>query len=164
MPFIDTDVTDFYAGLELRYYPLEDLMVSGVYNHVFDNELLVAQLEYLTPVRGLILFAEVAQGQHDYDHAFLGVRLYLGDKKSLKRRHREDDPPSVARRTFYGIGTYGAEYNRNERAYSEEQEIEYTGGSYGVEVTDFQSSVYTSAGTGLELAVLPVSGFAVVEE
>lgn len=140
VPFIDTDVTGLYAGLELRYYPVEDLMVSGGYDHVFDNELLTARLEYLTPVRGMSVFAEFARGEHDYDHALFGLRFYLGDKKSLQRRRREDDPPSAARRTFYAVGTYGAEYNLNEGAYDEAHDIEHTGGRYGGILTMFRPS------------------------
>jgi len=52
VPFIDTDVTDFYAGTEVRCYPLDDLMVSAAWDHVFDNDLLTARFEYLTPIQG----------------------------------------------------------------------------------------------------------------
>jgi hypothetical protein len=134
-PFIDTDVTDFYASLGLRYYPLDDLMLSASYLHVFDNNLVLGGLEYQTPIRGLSLFAEVARGEHGYDHALLGLQIYFGRTKSLVRRHREDDPQNIVQRALYAVGTYGAEFNRRHRKYAQAQGIEYTGGSYGVTLT-----------------------------
>lgn len=50
-------------------------------------------VEYQTPIDGLSLFASLATGQHDYNHAFIGPRFYFGGRhKSLIRRRREDDP------------------------------------------------------------------------
>jgi hypothetical protein len=130
VPFIDTSVTDFYAAAGLRYYLLDDLMFGATCLHLFDNELGVGQIEYQTPILGLSLFAEVAMGEHDYEHALIGAQFYLGSRKSLIRRHREDDPPSIVRQILDGIGLHGAEYNQKGRAYAASQGTQYTG-SYG---------------------------------
>ena len=41
---------------------------------------------------GTSIFAEGRIGEDDYAAVWGGVRLYLGQEKSLIRRHREDDP------------------------------------------------------------------------
>jgi hypothetical protein len=142
-PFIDDDVTDFFAGVGVRYYPLEDLMVSTSYEHVFDNELVLGSLEYQTPVPGLSLFAQVARGENDYDHALFGVVFYFGGpQKSLMLRHRQDDPPSLAQDALHGVGLYGAEYNHRAKQYIREHPASQGtqhGGSYGVIMTMYDS-------------------------
>lgn len=130
-PFIDTDVTDFYGTMGLRYYPWDDLMLAGSYTHVFDNELVLAELEYQTAVDGLTVFAELAAGEHDYDHALFGLRFYFGGPKRLKARHRQDDPPNMASQILRGMGTYGAEYHQRGRAHARAQGTEYDSNGYG---------------------------------
>lgn len=132
VPFIESDPTDFLGSLGLRCYPLDDLMLAGAYVYVFDNSLILGELEYQTPIDGLTLFAEFAGGENDYEHALFGLQFYLGKSKSLIRRHREDDPPSIVQRALYAAGTYGAEYNRKGREYAESQGTQYSGGSYGL--------------------------------
>ena len=131
VPFIDASVTDFYATMGLRYYLWDDLMLSSSYTHVFDNELVQAGLEYQTSIDGLALFAELAAGEHDYDHALFGLRFYFGRPKPLKSRHRRDDPPNIASQILRGIGTYGAEYNQHGRAYAATHGTGQTYTSYG---------------------------------
>ncbi len=130
-PFIDASVTDFYASMGLRYYLWDDLMLSSSYSHIFDNGLVQAELEYQTSIDGLALFAELAAGEHDYDHALLGLRFYFGKAKSLKGRHRRDDPPNIASQIFRGIGTYGAEYNQRGRAHAATHNSGQTYTNYG---------------------------------
>ena len=43
-------------------------------------------------LRGLGLFTDLATGNDGYDQILLGVRYYFGAKKTLIKRHREDDP------------------------------------------------------------------------
>jgi hypothetical protein len=135
-PFIDDNVTDFFASAAVRYYPWDDLMLSAAYLHVFDNELVLGMVEYQTPIHGLTVFAQVAEGEHDYDHAPLGVQFYIGKAKSLIRRHREDDPPNLAPEILNGIGLYGAEFNKRARQYIEDhpavQGGSDNGGGYGL--------------------------------
>ena len=47
-------------------------------------------------VPGLTLFADGRVGEHDYSRVIGGLRLYFGGAKSLKDRHRLDDPGNVA--------------------------------------------------------------------
>jgi hypothetical protein len=150
VPFIDTSVTDFYATAGLRYYLLDDLMFGASYFHLFDNELGVGQIEYQTPIHGLSLFAEVAVGEHDYEHALIGAQFYLGKSKSLIRRHREDEPPSIVRQILNGIGVYGAEYNEEGQEYAGSHHTQYFGG-YG-----FQDTLVSASGA-MNLSAPPAS-------
>lgn len=119
LPFIDTNTTDPYGTAYLSFYPIENLMLSASCTSAFDNDLFQGQIEYQTPINGLSLFAEYAQGDNDYDHGLIGMRFYFGEKKSLKKRHREDDPQNVTKNVFYGIGTYGAEFNKKAEEFVE---------------------------------------------
>ena len=112
LSFIETDETGTYASGQAGYYLLDDLLLSLSYTHALDNGLVQCQIEYQTPLNGMSLFADVAQGNDDYDHALLGIRYYFGKQKSLKLRHRQDDPPNVLHSIMYNIGTYGAEFNK----------------------------------------------------
>ena len=114
-------------------------MLAGSYVYVFDDSLILGELEYQTPIDGLTFFAEFADGENDYGHALFGVQFYLGKSKSLIRRHREDDPPSIVQRALYAVGTYGAEYNKKGNEYVESQGGEYDS-SYGSLTIDMVSS------------------------
>ncbi|MEN6333269.1 MAG: hypothetical protein ABFE01_03355 [Phycisphaerales bacterium] len=155
VPFIDSDPTNFYGSLGLRYYPLDDLMLAGSYVYVFDNSLVLGELEYQTPIHGLTFFAEFAGGENDYEHALFGVQFYLGKSKTLIRRHREDDPPSIVRQALYAVGTYGAEYNKKGRNYADSHDAEYEGG-YGLVVENFYSSGSLVVGSGGAVDMVPV--------
>jgi len=43
-------------------------------------------------VPGLSFFADGEIGEDDYYSALAGIRYYFGPTKSLKNRHRQDDP------------------------------------------------------------------------
>ncbi len=137
-PFIDSDITRAYVGGSLDYYLLDDLRFGVGCDYIFDNTYATGQVEWQTPVPGLSLAAEFVTGEHDYDHALFGLRYYFGaKKKSLKLRHRQDDPANSLQPVLYGIGTYGAEYNQNLQQYIQNNGGSsggYTGGSYGVTV------------------------------
>ncbi len=86
------DVDDSgYASLNLRYYPLDNLMVE-IGGSVADTDDGKAHIgvEYQV-MGGLAVFADLATGEDDYDHIIGGVRYYFGAEKSLVKRHREDD-------------------------------------------------------------------------
>jgi hypothetical protein len=117
LPFIETDETDYYASTKVGFYPIDDLCLSLSYTRVFDNGLVQAQVEYQTPLDGVSLFTDLAQGDNNYDHALVGLRYYFGKEKSLILRHRQDDPPNVLNSILYNIGTYGAEFNRQAEEY-----------------------------------------------
>jgi|GEM_PF-1815848 len=117
VPFIDTDVTKLIGQLTINWYPLNDLRLGGIYNRTFDNDLFKANVEYQIGVPGLAITAEIAIGDHNYEHWLVGVRYYFGAKKALRLRHREDDPQSLMPQILHGLGVYGAEYNRKGNAY-----------------------------------------------
>jgi hypothetical protein len=134
-PFINTRPTDVYATVSLGCYPVDNLMIQAAGSRFFGNNLGELLLEYQTPVNGLSCFANFAKGDHGYDHELFGLRYYFGRKKSLIRRHREDDPPNLLSSVLSGIGTYGAQYNRAMHAYASENpgsSYSPSGGSYGV--------------------------------
>ena len=82
-----------YGALQGRYYFREDLMLSAGLAISDDHERYGLGVEYQTPVDRLSVFASLAAGEDDYDHAFIGLRFYFGGQhKTLIRHHREDDP------------------------------------------------------------------------
>ena len=113
LPFIETDETGYYGTGSLAAYPWDNLLLSASYTRALDNGLGRGQIEYQSPFSGLSIFGDFAMGDHDYNHAMLGVRYYLGKEKTLIQRHREDDPASVMHEMLYTIGIYGAEFNQN---------------------------------------------------
>lgn len=116
-PFIDTDPTDFIGRISADWYPLDNLRIGVSYTTAFDDHLFKGEAEYQTPIRGLAVTAELAAGENGYDHWLLGVRYYFGGNKSLRERHRADDPRTLMPQILHGLGLYGAEFNRKGRAY-----------------------------------------------
>lgn len=116
-PFIDTNPTRFVGQISADYYPLDDFRLGVSYTTAFQNNLVKGEAEYQTPLRGLALTAEVATGDHGYDHWLFGVRYYFGSNKTLRDRQRRDDPRSLMPQITHGLGVYGAEFNRKGRAY-----------------------------------------------
>ena len=116
-PFIDTEPTRFIGRVSADYYLTDDLRVGASYTTAFHDNLYKGQAEYQTTMRGVALTAEVAGGDHGYDHWLVGVTYYFGGNKSLRDRQRRDDPPSMMPQIIHGLGVYGAEYNRKGKAY-----------------------------------------------
>ena len=54
----------------------------------------------------MALFADGGVGEDDYSHLIGGVRIYFGDNKTLKDRHRKDDPSNILS-DFINTGTAG---------------------------------------------------------
>jgi hypothetical protein len=132
LPFIETDETGCYATAGAGFYPIDNLYLSCSYTHALDNGLVQEEIEWQTPMDGLSLFANLAQGENDYDHALAGIRYYFGKQKSLKLRHREDDPPNILSSMMDHIGTYGAEFNQQAGKFLAENNISASGGGgYG---------------------------------
>jgi len=115
-PVMSLDATDYYVGANLGYYPLTNLLVSLSCTRAFDNNMAQLGAEYLTPLKNISLFADIALGDQDYEHALFGIRYYFGGDKGLQQRHREDDPPNMLVGMLHGMGLYGAEYNREAQA------------------------------------------------
>lgn len=123
-PFIDTETSRFYGTGELGYYLLSDLKVSAAYTHAFDNNFLQALVEYQTPVPGLAFYADVAHGEHGYEHALIGLRFYFGKNKSLRLRHRGDDPQNIMPSILYGIRSYDTEYHKRQSDHRQSERIQ----------------------------------------
>ena len=117
-PFFDTDQDDYYVAAEVGFYPIDNLLLSLSHTFAFGNGLTQGKLEYQTPLRGVSLYADFGQGDNNYDHALVGLRYYFGEKdKSLKNRHRQDDPANMLNPILYHIGTSSAEFGNKMEEY-----------------------------------------------
>lgn len=116
--------TDYLAArLYATIYPTDDLMLRLEYQHRFDLNFFIANVEYQTPIRGLALFADGGVGEDDYSHLIGGVRIYFGDNKSLKDRHRKDDPSNILT-DFINTGIAGGSNNSGNPAPTEKPRVE----------------------------------------
>ena len=87
----DVDSTSF-GRAEVSYYPTDNVALVLAGTKADDDDRTSLDIEYQTSVSGLALFASTEMGSDNYDATHAGVRFYFGEDKSLKRRHREDDP------------------------------------------------------------------------
>jgi hypothetical protein len=111
--FIDTDRVEPFGTVYLGIYPLPDLVIRPSFTRKLGNNLVGVEAEYEMPRVNLSVTAESTWGEHDFRQTQFGLRYYFGSKKSLKRRHREDDPVNLVAGSFTSIGTYGAEHIAN---------------------------------------------------
>jgi hypothetical protein len=92
----DTRDRGFYSLADVAYYVTDDLRVALGHRFVVNRNALAAGIEYQLPFDStfaMTLFAEGRFGEDHYRAAWGGIRIYFGDeKKTLIRRHREDDP------------------------------------------------------------------------
>ena len=135
LPFFNTDQTEYYAIADVGFYPTDNLLLSLSHTRAFGNGMTQAQVEYQTPLAGVSLFADVGQGEYNYDHALVGIRYYFGAKeKSLKCRHRQDDPQNMLNAILYNVGTSSAEFgSKMEEFYRRlfDDSLRSGGGSFG---------------------------------
>lgn len=93
---IDKDVDDgAYGSLNLRWYARDNLMLEIGGSTAEDSDQSHIGVEFQpfnNALSGLTLFVDAATGNYNYDHLLGGIRYYFGAKKTLIRRHREDDP------------------------------------------------------------------------
>tara|TARA_R110002167_G_scaffold184083_7_gene384511 strand:+ start:2074 stop:2988 length:915 start_codon:yes stop_codon:yes gene_type:complete len=106
-PPVDFDDTNFFAFTDLSYYATDDLELSVGHRYTGEKNALALGVEYQLNQQifssGVALYAEGRIGEDDYKGAWAGVRMYLGDNKSLIRRHREDDPTDWSEDNLFGI-------------------------------------------------------------
>ncbi|MBL1142738.1 MAG: hypothetical protein HND53_11975 [Proteobacteria bacterium] len=84
-----------YGSIAAKYYINDNLMIDLSDSGFSDSRVGQIGIEWQpqTQFEGLSLFAVGGIGSDDLDYGLAGVRLYFGaGDKSLKRRHREDDP------------------------------------------------------------------------
>jgi hypothetical protein len=110
----------FSGGLDLRWYPTDNFYVSAGGAVTAGDTTVGMGMEYMpvfSSLPGLSFFADGAVGENDFDQVLVGLRYYFGPKKkkSLIRRHREDDPKNI----FTGISSVTQSMNiqraRNQR-------------------------------------------------
>ncbi len=91
-----------YGDLDASYYINDNLQINAGVNGFSDEHQGRVGIEWqpgLNSLSGLTVFADGGAGDNDYILA--GVRVYFGTgDKTLKRRHREDDPVNVIRGQF----------------------------------------------------------------
>jgi len=86
-----------------KYYPTDDLMFLVGHTYTKGNNAIRAGVEYIPEqFRGgatvASLFVDGAYGWNKSSTIMGGVKIYFGNSdKSLKRRHREDDPEASNR-------------------------------------------------------------------
>ncbi|WP_306257920.1 hypothetical protein [Pararhizobium sp. IMCC21322] len=106
-PPVNYDDTNFFAFTDLSYYATDDLELSVGHRYTGEKHALALGVEYQLNQQilssGVALFAEGRIGEDEYQGAWAGVRMYLGDNKSLIRRHREDDPTDWSEDNLFGI-------------------------------------------------------------
>jgi hypothetical protein len=89
--------TGAFAVLDLGWYPLDDIRLSGGVdlNPGLTKGLLGAEYQLgWNALPSLATFAEAAISGQRESYALIGFRIYFGPTKTLIRRHREDDPES----------------------------------------------------------------------
>ncbi|MGC4074386.1 MAG: hypothetical protein QM760_18120 [Nibricoccus sp.] len=116
-PFIETDRSDGFVTASATVYPVENLSVRAHASVRFEQNSYGAEVEFQIPKRNLAITADLVRGDSGYDHALFGLRYYFGGKKTLRNRHRHDDPRNLAGDTLYAVGNYGAQYNAKAREY-----------------------------------------------
>lgn len=144
VPFIETDESGAFGLVYATLYPIEDLSVTLGVEQRFDNSSVRLDAEYELPINGLSLFARTMVADNDYDHVLFGLRYYFGGEKTLKQRHRHDDPRNIVQDLLFGVGTYGAEYNKRGKSYAREHGGGSGGGNYGA--FDEYGSSWTAVG------------------
>ncbi|MCG8324933.1 MAG: hypothetical protein MI673_05405 [Thiotrichales bacterium] len=84
----------FFGNLDLRWYINDNahITLGGLTSSGDVGGRLSAEYQPgLSSLPGLSLFADGVVAD-DFDQVLFGIRYYFGETKSLKRRHREDDP------------------------------------------------------------------------
>ncbi len=109
---IDTDFgdDDFFAGEAiLAYYPEDNFRLDFGVMHNIDNTQFAVGAELMKETdTGFApsLFVDASFGEDDTTYVGGGIRLYFGNSaKSLKQRHREDDPKNRLNDNSAAIGT-----------------------------------------------------------
>jgi len=116
-PFIDTERTAPFGSVYIGFYPIADLLIRPSYTRKLNNNYYGVELEYTLRSSNLALTAEIVRGQRDYEQTQFGLRYYFGGKKTLKARHREDDPVNLIPGVMSASRIYQAEYAEKGNAY-----------------------------------------------
>lgn len=97
----------FFAFSTLSYYNIENLELNVGHRYTNGRNAIAVGVEYQLEqdifAGAVSVFAEGRIGEDDYKAVWGGVRMYLGEDKSLMRRHREDDPDSHNEEDLFGL-------------------------------------------------------------
>ena len=106
-PGLATHQSFVAARVYAAIYPIDNLMVRLEYQNRFNHNFYIAHVEWQTPKSGVALFADGGVGDCGYAHLLGGIRIYFGGSKSLKDRHRQDDPSNI-NSSFIGTNSGGS--------------------------------------------------------
>lgn len=98
----------FMAIGDLAYYVSNDLKLYAGIRYIQKDVLGAGGIEYQLPSSagsGIALFGEGRVNDQDRWQAWGGIRFYLGESKSLIRRHREDDPNNHSKEFLFEVDT-----------------------------------------------------------
>lgn len=87
-----------YGEVDVRYYPIDNLMLSAGVADYAGTWLGVGKVEYqpgFESMPGATFFLSGFGGGDSSYKITAGIRFYFGAPKSLIKRHREDDPPGL---------------------------------------------------------------------
>jgi hypothetical protein len=111
-PKLNTQREFVMANVYAAIYPMDDLMLRIDYTSRLHRNFYDLQVEYQTPIKGLAVFGDVGVGDNSFFQLLGGVRYYFGGSKTLKARHRQDDPSNFLNGATGGggvaTGTQGA--------------------------------------------------------
>lgn len=88
----------FFGNGDVSWYVTDDLRLSiggGYASHEGFGRAGVEFQPGIAALPGLAFFADGEVGENGYDRVLAGFRYYFGDTKSLKLRHRQDDPGDI---------------------------------------------------------------------
>ena len=103
-PKLNTSRDFVMANLNAAIYPMDNLMVRFDYTSRLNRIFYDLTVEYQTPVKGLAVYGDVGLGDNDFFQLLGGLRYYFGGNKTLKARHRQDDPPNFLNGVTGGAG------------------------------------------------------------
>lgn len=83
---------DAFGAVRVGYYINDNFQINVGGAHFLTVTAATAGFEYQTDYSNVSLFADAAVGSNDHKSIWVGVRYFFGPEKTLKRRHREDDP------------------------------------------------------------------------
>lgn len=141
------DGTYWVASGEVDFYLTDDFMVKAGVEHSFNSTIGFAGVEAAFSSSSIAssLFANVSFGEAGTS-AMAGLRFYFGQQgKSLKRRHREDDPDVNLFGSFGALGSCINGLTKLPGTTEDGSTADYDGGSCDV---DYEQQAVSPGGPG----------------
>jgi len=95
----DTIKHGVFSDLTLRWYAIDNFALNAGCAYSGRNAAGLIGAEYMPNLKilpGLTLFARGSWGESNYHSVVAGVKYYFGNGKTLRQKHREDDPENTA--------------------------------------------------------------------